>query len=949
MPSDSQIANTLFKNKLNKAYSDQDAAFFSEPRPYYAPVFSGQIWAQSDLIPSSAPILSNEEIDGTGTVQYFEKLALTPLPGAVAQGFYHDNLRNVLPIAHGGDANYNYKIYKTDGTTEISLLVTGAVIDASGVLVFYNGIPSGVDKDNPPKVSFYRYVGAFGAGSNDVDANDFRISDHVDPDNKIAFSTTALSGVRTITMADRDIDLQYVPAQSVETTATPTFTGVYAKDSSSANTVLIQAPTLSSTLTLTLPNNTGSSGQVLSTNGSGLLSWTNNTETADFSSDVFRISDATVGTKKIQFNLSGIVSGPKTLTISDNVDLQYVPNQNVTTTASPTFGHLLLTDIANTGATTPSAGYHTLFYSSDDERVKIKGIGPTYTDVGGIATLGGLTTVSQSFSTSTAGPTFAVSSVDSTHTINVPLADETTEGLMSTGTQTFAGTKTMTLYFDDSTAELGTNTMQGAVDNIMTTYIQKLVPTAPAKLDTKTISLSGAISAREAGTGTLFTGNVFVNVDPTTTNADAFLDTQTGFLSAFLDTVETGQLPLTTGDDTNIDSALQILSNPDAYEGQTGKEGFWWQLTARCTYAKANFSAGTSAHTFKIELNDGTNPAYGTNIVTFYYDADPGAPTISNASITSLPIPTTKISGVLSYETGNAVEFTHTCNNCVGYFYNSSGNVRVSDVYVGDSGWLEPSSVPAANSSFINVVTRNIAATGRYSETMTFTLYARDTDGTSTSSNISTYDDGSNGVAAMRIDTTSINIGEASIRNSAGTGQFPSEGTYGGAYDSNASLTTTEDLQLIGGIIRYPTINFSTYYPWGNPNYSAISGMRYYCRKSAFTLGVGTASINIGFSSSLGGTFGTSNFECWLIFLDGGGIRQCNWINCNAAYEDGSNLSLSYADGVFPAVNTGGSTNTTRNIVYGTTRFNGCYAYVRVGINESSALTFPSPFITLSL
>lgn len=60
-----------------------------------------------------------------------------------------------------------------------------------------------------------------------------------------------------------------------------------------------------------------------------------------------------------------------------------------------------------------------------------------------ISSLNGLTAPSQTFSIGTAGADFNISSAGSVHTYNLPNASATARGVVSTGTQTFAGDKTM--------------------------------------------------------------------------------------------------------------------------------------------------------------------------------------------------------------------------------------------------------------------------------------------------------------------------------------------------------------------------------------------------------------------------------------------------------------------------------------------------------------------------
>lgn len=61
----------------------------------------------------------------------------------------------------------------------------------------------------------------------------------------------------------------------------------------------------------------------------------------------------------------------------------------------------------------------------------------------GITTLNTLTASTQTFATGTSGTDFNISSVTSTHTFNIPDASASARGLVTTGTQTFAGAKTL--------------------------------------------------------------------------------------------------------------------------------------------------------------------------------------------------------------------------------------------------------------------------------------------------------------------------------------------------------------------------------------------------------------------------------------------------------------------------------------------------------------------------
>jgi hypothetical protein len=66
----------------------------------------------------------------------------------------------------------------------------------------------------------------------------------------------------------------------------------------------------------------------------------------------------------------------------------------------------------------------------------------SWTVSGGISTLNTLTDATQTFATGTTGTDFAVSSAAGVHTFNLPSASATARGVVTTGTQTFAGAKT---------------------------------------------------------------------------------------------------------------------------------------------------------------------------------------------------------------------------------------------------------------------------------------------------------------------------------------------------------------------------------------------------------------------------------------------------------------------------------------------------------------------------
>jgi len=153
-----QKASKLFKKLQGVAETTLVKQFFEEAYQGRVSIFHDQqIWNQSELIPISAPILSDGQTDGV--VQYFEDLILNSVPG-LSNAFYHDSLKDSIPFNYG-DGSYNYFL-KDSNNNQIPFGMGDWVVDTeAGVLTFYSSIPANM----PPKISFYKYVGTKGVSS----------------------------------------------------------------------------------------------------------------------------------------------------------------------------------------------------------------------------------------------------------------------------------------------------------------------------------------------------------------------------------------------------------------------------------------------------------------------------------------------------------------------------------------------------------------------------------------------------------------------------------------------------------------------------------------------------------------------------------------------------------------------------------------------------------------
>lgn len=73
-----------------------------------------------------------------------------------------NQLRNIIPYDYSDTGIYNYTLRTSNGE-EIPWGLTDWIVDTnSSLLTFNNGVPEGVDANNPPTLTFYQYVGPVG-------------------------------------------------------------------------------------------------------------------------------------------------------------------------------------------------------------------------------------------------------------------------------------------------------------------------------------------------------------------------------------------------------------------------------------------------------------------------------------------------------------------------------------------------------------------------------------------------------------------------------------------------------------------------------------------------------------------------------------------------------------------------------------------------------------------
>ncbi len=170
----SSQASRLFKKSFGYGETSTINEWFEELN-YRGPeiVLSNQIWSESGLIPSTTPWPSGTVSGASaGVIQYFDKVSMIAVSNinAVGKSFYLEDLKNSLGYSVA-DGSYGPKIF-TSTNVAIPFGAGNWLVDHSaGLLTFYPGdsggglMPAGVNALNPPKISFYKYIGAIGVSA----------------------------------------------------------------------------------------------------------------------------------------------------------------------------------------------------------------------------------------------------------------------------------------------------------------------------------------------------------------------------------------------------------------------------------------------------------------------------------------------------------------------------------------------------------------------------------------------------------------------------------------------------------------------------------------------------------------------------------------------------------------------------------------------------------------
>ena len=158
---DSQKTSFVFKKAVSQvSETDTGRDFFEEPYSGRDIVLPTQVWNQAGSIPNTAPNVADGQSSGVVT-RYIDR-TMSAVAGA-SKAFYLAELVDSIPF-NFGDGSYNYTIKTSTNATIAFGSGDWVVNNASGTLLFYGNLPSGVSAAVPPKISFFRYTGTKGVG-----------------------------------------------------------------------------------------------------------------------------------------------------------------------------------------------------------------------------------------------------------------------------------------------------------------------------------------------------------------------------------------------------------------------------------------------------------------------------------------------------------------------------------------------------------------------------------------------------------------------------------------------------------------------------------------------------------------------------------------------------------------------------------------------------------------
>lgn len=494
------------------------------------------------------------------------------------------------------------------------------------------------------------------------------------------------------------------------------------------------------------------------------------------------------------------------------------------------------------------------------------------------------------------------------------------------------------------------DTYETAFDKVID-ILDKLVPTQPPTLSDVGIEYTGTYYAGLI-TGTVtnvnnIIGTVTPKFDTPALTVQYFGDATVGSLKLDANVTTLNQ---TAGDDTGSSvtvsgKIIKILNDVDYYSGQPGKEDFWYAMRAEVEYTiLGGLSPAITPFSFTLENWSDIN-AGGSLIASVtkqFYVESAVTPIVSNVKLDTVTpyvyISNKKVSGVPVFAVNDIINLRFDMANVAKKFYKN-----FPTHFTSTNGTFAPavawnwSTPPATDSTQANNLVQLLPVTNKYQTGIALSVSADDV--LNQNSGFTSIIAGEQ--AKLRIDTLSV---ETNLRKLSSATNNVYEKIFTTPYSTDEEITGNIltgynfELQLEGGIYKYPNTDYSTYYPTNTVDYTAQTGMRY----ATFLVGTieNTKQVIIntpGISMILKG--GTSLVIQVLVEnLYGlglhGWVDACtNYYTATAPQQNDINTAV---DGALGLIN--GSTATNRtitvhtgNIAYGGNTGSTKNVYVRIG------------------
>jgi hypothetical protein len=303
----------------------------------------------------------------------------------------------------------------------------------------------------------------------------------------------------------------------------------------------------------------------------------------------------------------------------------------------------------------------------------------TYVDtrvngVAAISTLNGLTSASQTFAVGTTGTDFNITSTGSTHTFNIPSASASARGVVTTGAQTFAGSKT----FSSDIVVNGVKIGRGLGNND-----QNVAIGADALASgTGTRNTAVGYGSMKSYSGTSFDNNTSIGYYNLPVLTSGSGNTSVGAES---------MMALTTGTENTSIGNQSLINTTGSNNVGIGK-----RAGQTISSGSQNTIIGTNADVAVNNLSNATAIGYGANV------AASNTIQLGNTSVTNV-----KTSGTL---TAGSVTYPNT-DGTNGYYLKTDGSGTASwaAVSTGVASVGAISATPTANGASITSGVLNLA------------------------------------------------------------------------------------------------------------------------------------------------------------------------------------------------------------------------------------------------